>query len=217
MDMRARPGKGATGTVKVRNLSAVPEVLAELGADVSGVLAQAGLEPSLFSNHEQLISYASLGRLLNACVSATSCEEFGLRAGMRQSAAVLGLSGYVAANAPTVREALETIVNSLRLSDTGGRVSLNASKGFASLTWVIAAPGVDAVDQIDDAAIAISCNILRSVCGTQWAPAEVCLTRAPPEKRQSVFKVFQCATAVRSGGVLPDLRRKGPRPTRRGT
>ncbi len=190
MDARTTPAKIAPGTLKIRNLSAAPEVLAELGVDIRPLLAKAGLGPELFADPELRISYLALGRFVRDCVAVTGCEDFGLRVGMRQSAPILGLSGYVAANAPTVREALDIITASLRLSDTGGRVSFSVERGFASLNWLITEPDVEAAEHIDDAAIAIACNIMRSLRGPQWSPAEVRLTRARPKSAANFQRFF---------------------------
>jgi AraC-like DNA-binding protein len=191
--MDARPtslGKKTRGALKIRNLSAAPEVVLALGGDFSQVLATTGLEQNLFSNPDNVISYLTLGRLLRECVSATNCEHFGLLVGMRQSISVLGLAGYVAANSPTVGDALEIIIATLKLSDTGGALRLCGEKGFASLFWTVTEPGVEAREQIDDAATAIACNVMRQLCGPDWRPTEVCLPRPRPKDPRPYFKFF---------------------------
>lgn len=190
MDVRANGVRSPPGSVKVRSLSAVPGALDEMGVSPADVLARAGMPPTLFSNPEELVSYVALGRLLRGCVEATGCDHFGLLVGMRQSSPVLGLVGYVAVNAPTVRAALETIISSLKLNDTGGRLGLALDKGFATLSWLVAEPRIDAVEQIEDAAIAIACNVMRSLCGDQWRPAEVFLPRKRPAKGAAPYLKF---------------------------
>ncbi len=189
MDSRSNLSYKVQGTIKVRNLSALPEVLAELGVDLKEFLAQAGLEQSLFANPDHVISYVALGRLLRDCVVATGCDDFGLRVGMRQSIAVLGLAGYVAASAPTVREALQIIISSLRLSDTGGRAILNVERGFATLSWIVTESNVETPEQIDDGALAVCANVMRALRGPQWRPTEACLTRRRP-KSTSLYSRF---------------------------
>jgi AraC-like DNA-binding protein len=190
MDSRPSLSKATQGTLKIRNLSAVPEALRALGADVDAILNEAGLEPTLFSNPENVISYLTLGRLIRICVNETNCDHFGLLVGTRQSFPVLGIAGYVAANAPTVAEALELIIATLRLSDTGGVLSLKRENGFASLSWLVVEPGVESTDHIDDAVIAIACNIMRNLCGPEWRPTEARLPRPHPKNARPYFKFF---------------------------
>lgn len=183
-------GRAAQGTLKVRAIFGLPELLAELGVDAGDMLARVGLRPDIFDQPEETIGYPVAGRLLSACAAATGCEDFGLQLGMRQSASGLGLVGYVATNAPTLRDALQTIVSSLKVNDTGGVVSLEVERGFALLRWSVVEPGVEAAEHINDAAIAIGVNILRGACGAGWRPSEILLTRRRPENTARYLKFF---------------------------
>jgi hypothetical protein len=63
--------------------AAIPETLRELGADPVKVLRGAGLEPDVFSNPDNVLTFAALGRLVSECVRATGREDFGLRVGAK--------------------------------------------------------------------------------------------------------------------------------------
>ena len=178
-----------SGTIKVRSFQAVADVAAELGLDIEEALKKAELAPDLFSRREDVIGYPSLGRLFDECIKVTGCEDFGLRVGMRESAGAMGLAGFAAINAPTVREALQTLVASLRLSDGGGAARFEAQNAIATLSWRVASAGVERSEQISDAAAAIGCNLMREVCGPKWNPIEVCLTRPRPRDMR-LFTTF---------------------------
>ena len=77
----------------------------ELGADVAAVLRKAGLDPNIFSDPENVMPYAALGRLFAEGVKATGCESLGLRVGATTKPSAIGLTGLVSVNSPTVREA----------------------------------------------------------------------------------------------------------------
>jgi AraC-like DNA-binding protein len=183
-------GNAAFGTLKVRVLSGLPDLLVELGIDPAPLVEQVGLRAELFEQAEEAIGYAAVGRLLNACAEATGCDDIGLQLGMRLSAPALGLLGYVAANAPTVGAALQTIVAHLKLNDTGGVVSLDVERGLALLRWSVVEPGLAGAEHIDDAAIAVGINILRSAGGDDCQPAEVSLRRRRPENASRYLKFF---------------------------
>lgn len=190
MDAPRTAGRAAQGTLKVRAILGLPELLAELGVDLSDMLRKVGLRADILDQPEESIGYPAVGRLLSACAEATGCEDFGLQLGMRQSAPGLGLLGYVAINAPTVRDALQTIVAYLKINDTGGVVSLDVERGFALLRWSVVEPGVEAAEHINDAAIAIAVNIMRRICGADWRPAETLLTRRWPDNASRYLKFF---------------------------
>jgi AraC-like DNA-binding protein len=191
MDMRSPPKQPPSGgTIKARNISGVPALLAEYGVALDSALDQAGLDRGLFLDQEQIISYRAGGRLLQACAEATGLDDFGVRLGVRQSTPLLGLAGYVGANAPTVRAAIETVREALRLSDTGGCVTLVVEEGFASLSWSVMEPDIPALDHIGDLAMAAACNFMRKLCGRDWRPAEVRLTRKRPKADGAYLAFF---------------------------
>ena len=185
---RARPG---FATVKARNIAAVPATLRELGADPDAVIRQAGLDPSVFSNRENVIPYAAVGQLFAEGVRATGCESFGLRAGMKMKASAIGLTGLVSINSPTVREALRVIIDTLKTSDTGGRAFVDKRDGLASLGYSVTAYEIEGGDRIEDHALAIGFNIMRQLCGPQWRPARVRLAHDPPREKTPFTSFFE--------------------------
>src|SRR5688572_11448153 len=56
-------------------------VLAELGANPERIIAEAGLDPRLFDDGNNLISFRALGHLLALCIERTNCPHFGLLVG----------------------------------------------------------------------------------------------------------------------------------------
>ena len=102
-------GQSHVRHIKVRNAAAIFPTLAELGADPDAVLRSAGIEPAMFSDPDNDLSFAAVGRLAGECVKATGCESFGLRVGARRNMTSLGLSGLVSMHASTVRDALQVI------------------------------------------------------------------------------------------------------------
>jgi len=189
MDERARR-IARVATVRVRNFRAVEGVLTELGVEPALAPRDAGLPADLFSDPERAIPFANLGRLVSACVRATGRDDFGLRVGARQSATAIGLTGLVTINSATVRDALQTLINGLKITDTGAAVTLDVRGGVASLGYSIVAPDIESADQITDGAIAILVNIMRDLCGSSWSPDRVFLTRPPPEDAALFARFF---------------------------
>ncbi len=135
--------------------------------------------------------YASLGRLVTESVKATGCESFGLRVGANTKASSLGLTSLVSINSATVRDALKIIVDTLKTSETGGTTFLDVRGGLASFGYAVTAPGVESVDQIVDASIAIAHAIMRRLCGPAWRPNRVKLIRDPPRDKGPFSKFFE--------------------------
>jgi hypothetical protein len=58
------------GQQRIGALVEVPQILREMGEDPTTVIAGAGIESDLLRNPENSVSFAELGRLLQACVAA---------------------------------------------------------------------------------------------------------------------------------------------------
>ena len=190
MDTRARP-ELRIPTVRVRNLAGIRPTLAELGVDPDAVIRQAGVDPKLLANPDAVIAFTALGWLVTECLKATGCECFGLRVGMKTRPTGLGLTGLVSIHSPTVREGLEVITATLQTSDTGGATFLDLRRGVAEFGYAVTAPAIESADQIVDAAIALTFNVMRRLCGTAWRPDAVRLTRKPPRDKAPFVRFFE--------------------------
>jgi AraC-like DNA-binding protein len=189
--MDSSPKRGATGaTVKVRNIGAIPMVLRELGVSPDIILKAAGITPELFANPENTLPYAEASRLVARCSAATECDDFGLRLGIQSGPPTIGLTGLVSVSCPTVREGLQVIVSTLQTSDTGGRAFLSVHDRSASLGYAITTSDVEAVDHIEDLAMAIGAKIMRQLCGPRWHPRRVELARKRPRDPALFVRFF---------------------------
>ena len=177
--------------MKVRNIAAIPATLVELGVDADATIRRAGLDPRLFCDPENVAPFPAVGRLVAECVRATGAEDFGLRVGARTKPTAMGLTALVSMNRPTVREALQVVIDTLKTSDTGGAAFLDLRGGVASFGYAVTAPNVECADQIEDGGNAIAFNLLRRLCGPAWRPRRVKLTREPPKDRAPFLKFFE--------------------------
>jgi AraC-like DNA-binding protein len=172
------------GHLRIGGPLAVPEVLLRLGVDPGEVLASVGLHAQIFSDPENPVPCVALGRLMSACVARTGCRHLGLLVGERGGTASLGLVGLLIRQAPDVGTALRQTALYLHLHDRGAVVVLSSQDGVARIAYAIYAPGVESSEQIGEGAIAIACNVIRSLCGADWSPTEVLLAgRRPADPR----------------------------------
>jgi AraC-like DNA-binding protein len=185
---RARP---RFATIKVRNAAAILPTLAELGVDPNAVLRSVGIEPAMFSDPDNDLPFATLDRLVEACVKATACESFGHRVGARMQPTAVGLTGLVSMHAPTVRDALQVLSSTLKTSNTGVATALDVRGQIASFQYVVTAPNIGSADQIVDAAIAMIVNTIRRFCGPAWRPKRVRLSRDPPRDRTPFAQFYK--------------------------
>jgi AraC-like DNA-binding protein len=121
-----------------------------------------------------------LGRLYTLCVARTGCPHLGLLVGRRASILSLGLVGRLMRHSHTIGDAVRALVSNLSVEDRAVVPSLIVSDGTALLTYATYQAESRSVEQILDAAVAVTVNILRTLCGSNWQPGEVLVPRTAP-------------------------------------
>jgi len=168
------------GYDRVATTLALRPLLAEFGVDLSDVLAESGLPLDLFDDPENLIPFVEGSRLLGLCADRTGCAHLGLLIGGHTQLEALGMLADLARAAPDVRSALSLLVRYLKLSDGGGLCALREDGRFAHFSYALYEPGVERAEVVYDIVIATQWNVMRALCGAQWVPHEILLTRRRP-------------------------------------
>ncbi|OAF15540.1 hypothetical protein AYJ54_39955 [Bradyrhizobium centrolobii] len=149
-----------------------------MGQDPATVIAGAGINPDLLRNPENSLSFIELDRLVQACVAATGCEHFGLLVGQRSTTASLGLVGRLMRTAPTLRDAILDLCTNQRRYVRGAVTYLVIQKDTAFWGYAIHHPGMKAIDQIGDGAMAAGFSFMKELVGA--APDEILISRRAP-------------------------------------
>src|SRR4051794_5499928 len=168
------------GVVRLGAAKEIVSVLADLGANPDKIVAEAGLDPSLFEDASNTIPFAALGRLVSLCVARTSCPVFGLLVGQKATLSALGPLGRLMQHSPTIGDALHSLVRHLHLQDRGATSLLAIDGDIAVLSYAIYEPGVESADQISDMVIATNVRLMRMLCGPEWIATEVLIPRSMP-------------------------------------
>lgn len=173
------------------SLLAIPGLLIDMGVDPGPIIAEAGLDPTLFGSPENTIRFHDLGRFVDLCVTRADCPDLGLRVGETMTPELLGLVGALASSAPDVGSSLRIIVQYLHLHDRGALPALQVFGDRAVFSYVIHEPDVLATEQIYDAALLHAHNIMRVLAGPCWEATEVHLSRPAPERIEPYRRRFR--------------------------
>ncbi|MBL8542004.1 MAG: AraC family transcriptional regulator [Betaproteobacteria bacterium] len=179
------------GQLRISIFVNVPALLREMGHDPARVVAAAGLDLALLGDPENTASFVDLSRLLAVCSERTQCDHFGLLLGMRSKTTDLGLIGHLALNSPDAGAALRNLILHLHLHDRGAVPTLSLRGDLAVLGYTIYQSGVVRADQVYDTAMAVIFNIMTSLCGPNWRPTEVLLSRSPPTDAAPYRRFFR--------------------------
>ena len=203
----ARSVLRASGDMSVAPLQVIPPLLRELGVDSALVFNRVGIDLGSLTDSANRLPFGLVGRLAEECAAASSCPHFGLLVGIRSGPAAAGIAGELVRHAESVHAALRLFIAHLHLHDRGGVIALSP-KGAdcVELSYVIHHPNTPGTAQILDASIAIACSVMRCLCGPQWTPSEVTLSRDRPRvvgPYRSFFRTPIRFDAPRSALVFP--------------
>ena len=176
-DKQAGP---ADAFVRVGPLMSIPSLLREVDCSPEQILGDAGLSLEQFEDPDTEISFLAGSKMLANCVAATGCQHFGILMGEQAGSSSLGLAGFILRFAPNVGAALQALLRHLELHDQGGTPILTTDGELSSLGYAIHLPDVEAADTIYDLSTAMTCNIMRDLCGQNWNPTRVLLARRRP-------------------------------------
>ena len=194
------------GAIRVGPLLGIPALLRELGQDPAAVFCEAGVDPSLFDDPENIIRFHAAGRLLARCVAVSGCNHFGLLLGERTGLEALGLVGVLIEHSPDVGKALQNLVLHLHLHDRGAVPILTIEGDRVLLGYAVYHPGIEGTRHIHDLAVAIGLNIMKGLCGRDWRPAEVLFSHSRPADLEPYRRLFRSALrfdSERSALVFP--------------
>lgn len=166
--------------VRMGTALAIPEVLRSLGANPEEVLADVGCDLKLFEDPDNRISLATRNHIVSHCAARTGCSHFGLLVGQHHGLHSFGLVGLLVKYSPDVGTALRSLVRHFHLLVRGASTRLTIDDPYATWSWEIAEPGAEAVKHLGDAAVATMQNVMRSLCGPDWRPTEVCFVHRAP-------------------------------------
>jgi AraC-like DNA-binding protein len=169
-----------TWTQRVGGLVEVPGLLRAFGVQPAEVLSHVGLSTDALDHMDNRIAFATADALLGECVARTGCPHFGVLIGSRWGLAQFGALGELMRHSPTVGEALRSLAIYQRLNSDVGAVFVLEHEGTLSVGYALYRQPVRHPDQIYDVAMAITCNLLRELCGARWTASEVMFSRAAP-------------------------------------
>jgi AraC-like DNA-binding protein len=165
-------------------------VLREDRVDPQEVLVEAGFDPALLDDPDNLISYRDATRLLMHCESRTGCDYIGARIGHRAGLAAMGRPGRLARCQASARQGIRALVDHFNLYNLAATISLIRDGTYTRFVYAICEQGLQDTRHLQMGALAIMVNILQDLCGKDFAPAELRFACRPPRKVGPLTRFF---------------------------
>ena len=179
-------------------LSEFPALVRQLGGPLDDILEDAGLSLEQIEQPTLLIPFHKQIRLLQIAAQRCQREDFALELARRQDMAVFGALSILVMQAGTVRQGLQMFGRYLHYSVQA--VHLNIRQEGELVYFVVDSPFdvASGSDQFWDHAVALSCGVIRMVCGQDWSPRSVFLRRPEPPQANRYSRYFNAPVAFGS-------------------
>ncbi|MEM7316765.1 MAG: AraC family transcriptional regulator ligand-binding domain-containing protein [Planctomycetota bacterium] len=156
-------------------------------------LAQSlSLNASEFEDFDTKISLNRVTRLFEVLATVAGDEAYGLKYGINYRLGGTGAYGYGLINAPTLRDALEFMIEYYCTVVDLSFVNLEVNVRNARIEWTYS-PIVVQRDQFNDFAAATVIRALQQIAGTKWNPKSIELERLAPREPAPYRKALSSA------------------------
>jgi AraC-like DNA-binding protein len=178
-----------TDLIRSACLTSFPEIARSLGLRPSRLLDACGIDRRCLDDPDVKLPAGALGRLLEASAKAAGVEDFGLRLAETRTLSVLGPVGLLLRDAPTVRDAVNSLMRYIRLHNEALYLRLEEHDGEAIISLEIRVERPQNVRQGVELAVGVLYRVLRSLLGSGWRPP-VCFSHDAPRRRDTHRRVF---------------------------
>lgn len=180
--MSVQPSSVEAPSVLAAAASGIVPYIERQRGDIDRIFGHAGIAPDMAGAATLKLNLSGFCRLFEEGARLTKNSNFGLWFGNAFDPRDLGLWGYAAISAPTLGEALMTLVEMFPYHQESSMMAFHkAADGMMHLQYRIDAP--DIIERRQDAELTLgNClNVIRECMGRAWSPAEVHFEHPKPE------------------------------------
>lgn len=176
--------------VRSAALSNYVDVARAEGLDPYRMVAEFGLPPAVLTDPEVRVSAAAVSHLLEHSARRSGRTDFGLRLAEKRSLANLGPLALLVREQPTVRKALEALVDFMHLHSEALRMRFDERGGVAVLSVSVELDRPAPVRQGIELSVGFQHRSLQHLLGKIWRPTVIRFAHPPPPRRGAHQKFF---------------------------
>lgn len=162
-----------TTLVHVSGLHGYRSLVEELGGDPDQLIRNVDLDPGIFVQEDHFIPFSTMSSLLEMTALQLRQPGFGLLLSRRQGTHSLGSLGLLMESAANLQSAFDYLQQYLRLHTQGASIRLTTEGPVAIVRYTL--PNrVSGNRQVAELGLGFIVVCLRTLLGSNWAPAGVC-------------------------------------------
>jgi len=177
---------------RAATLEGFGNLCAELGLGADSLLRQAGLERALLQDPETLIPRRAFLQVLDLAARASGLPHFGLLLADKQSFSMLGPLGFLAVEAPNVRQLITQLNAYIHLHNQSLAGHLDVTGEIATWSYETLDADVRGQVQSEDHIIATGLGLLRQYIGNDWNPYYISIQHGTPGDIGPYRRKFRC-------------------------
>ena len=173
-------------------LSGYSQLVSELGGEANQLITLSGLSPEALDDPNQLIPAKAMAVLLEKAARSLECETFGLQLSIKQNPSILGLVGITMQQCETFGEALSELKRFLHTHSQAGRISVDTSERFVTITFEALVTYDNSERQLTDLSLSAGYQILNSMCQDKLSLESAYFRYSAPRNQSLHQKLFRC-------------------------
>jgi len=167
------------------------ELARAVGLDPHRMLDAVGLGRAVLRDPDAKIPAAAVRRLFEASAKAAGIDDFGLRLAEKRVLSNLGPLALVVRDQPTVRKALDALVQYIRFHNESMMVNLHEDEDTLVISPVLRVGRPVPTRQSVELTIGVLYRILRMLLGDRWKPLAVRFAHQAPTKLDRYRRFFR--------------------------
>ena len=168
------------------------------GHALDGLLREAGLSRADIASPDGRISYAAFMRLIERAALLLAEPAYGLKLGASHDVRDNGLLGFIAANSPTLGDALANVERYITVTNEGTDATLEVAGPVGTLRFRDANPTLRELRQNSERVSAQFVKGARELTRSKAAPVRVEFIHARPNERIDYEGILGCPVRFRA-------------------
>jgi AraC-like DNA-binding protein len=169
-----------TSLVRSACLSNFADIATRCSLDALSLLREVGLPARALEDPDLKVPALTVGRLLELTAARGGEPALGLRMAESRRLSNLGYLGMLARDEPTLRSALEALMNNIRLHTDALALRLEQVSDHVSLHEELVTGNGESLRQLMELIVASTFGVLRILLGEHWRPKLVCFSHSAP-------------------------------------
>ncbi|CAB3793190.1 HTH-type transcriptional regulator VirS [Paraburkholderia caffeinitolerans] len=185
-------------TIRSASLTGYADLARHVGLDPARMLRRVGLNARDLVDPDTPISTDAVRELLENSAAAANVEDFGLQLAMRRRLSNLGPISAVMSEAPTGRDALESLCRYIRLINASLLTRIEDYGDAVLIRENILMSDKNSVRQSIEMAVGVLYRSMEELLGPNWRPRSVCFEHRPPDGATCHKTFFRSAVEFNS-------------------